>query len=623
MVDLLPAQSTQIELSYNISSIVSKPLEKLRYSTRIDNNSIVTNYFESASINSSTNLQLEDHSMNYSFNDRRVLDQQEYLVINQMTHSSRYRDNLFTIFTGRNRDGEVIPLFYKQKTEEGKRISSVRIQVLKNTEVEDVINFGYAIIDGALYYNYENQYDSVTGKYRLYYLTISYENGDSENTLINPVEAIPKATYQNLNSLRYTQYKTASGYNYNILTPNNKTVAEMLCNLNAELKVYIKPLESNSIYLKLPKNQPVENEWFVEVVAGESYKLTESELLRYQVPEYKRQVFSKEAPNLKVFNKDCFIVTNKIIKLPYNKISYDGSEFDITVQAYNLNNELVGEPKSIKSVDEKDGFVELETQLFEGNKSDLIIKANFYYKTETYYYSKINFNPYLNKSVLGKKYYFYIKPNEDAESVRVSNTKLNDPSYLYLGAVFYEENYNLEETLSFEVNNRDRFFSLQDSLKKNPYILQSKFGYGSQGQIVQRNNVVVLNLPEDFKTNTFYTEKQLYELFKRKLKIDTNLVINYSIDEARLTLKQVTDTSVVFESTWEGRGDYLVKISESPNFTDEIDYPVYSDDAAPENYVFDISINNLEAGKDYYFKTVYNGVSGKHIYHVKTRSSNA
>ena len=308
------------EINYDISTIISKPLEKLRYSRRIDNNSIATNYFECEEINSSKNVVLEDNSFSYPFNDRRKFDQQKYKETSSLKYNSLYKDVLFTIYTGRNINGESIPLFFKQKVADNRQIATVAIQKLTNSPTGDQINYGYAIINGELFYNYKNKYNSLTKEYEIYYLTISYTDGGSENTIINPIPAIEKRTANNSDQVTYSKYKISRGYEYNILTPKGKTVAQLLCQLDVDLKLYIKELETNSIYLKKPENQNVENEWIPEIVAGEVYKITDTEVLRYHIPEYRNQNFSVEAPNLQVFDKDCHVVTTRIIKLPLNKI---------------------------------------------------------------------------------------------------------------------------------------------------------------------------------------------------------------------------------------------------------------------------------------------------------------
>ena len=125
--------------------------------------------------------------MSYEFNDRRNLDPQLFKKTDNLFWQSAYRDVLFTVFTGRNRHSEIVPLFYKQKIADGKRVGRVRIQRVTNSAEADDINYGFAIVDGNLYYNYQNEYNSVTRIYKFYTLNIQYTDGSSENCLINPI----------------------------------------------------------------------------------------------------------------------------------------------------------------------------------------------------------------------------------------------------------------------------------------------------------------------------------------------------------------------------------------------------------------------------------------------------
>lgn len=59
-----------------VLSIISKPIERVRGTLRADEKSILLNYFESEEVNSSKNIIIEDNSINYTFNDRRNLDEQ-------------------------------------------------------------------------------------------------------------------------------------------------------------------------------------------------------------------------------------------------------------------------------------------------------------------------------------------------------------------------------------------------------------------------------------------------------------------------------------------------------------------------------------------------------------------
>jgi len=612
MTTKLPGSPREYEQTLKISVTVSKPIERLRYSRVIDKNSVATAYFESESLNSSKNLILEDNSMSYNFNDRRNFDPQLFKKTENLFWQSPYRDVLFTVFTGRNKHSEIIPLFYKQKISKGKRIVAAEIQRITNSSEKDDINYGFAIIDGNLYYNYVNEYDSVTKVYKFYTLNIRYDDGSSEDCLINPIPAIEKATYENLNQIRYTQQQLASSYRYNILPPKGKTIAQLICSLDNTFELYVKELETNSIYLKIPENQGIENEWFAEIVAGEVFKATDTEILRYQIPEYRKQNFSIEAPNLKVFNKDCWVITPKVIKVPYSEVSYS-EDFDLEIYVFDLNEEKIGgdDPLKIKSVDQKNGFVELEEQLRVNDGEDYYVRANFYYKTKTFYYNKINLNPFLDSKNKDKKHYFYVKPNQDIASIEVANAPLNEPTWLYLGAIYYQETCELENSLSFNLENNERFTSFEDALNKNPRLLQSKYGYGELGQAIQKNKVVVVNLPEEYETSSNYTQDQLYALFKRKMRVDTNIVFNFVREESKLSLVEVTNDSVEFKASWEGPGLHEVLVDGELKF-------VSDEQIVAPPYMLDVQIKGLEANKLYKIQTRYKGVLGKRLYRIRT-----
>ena len=622
MVDLL-ADRRDIELNYSIKSIVSKPLEKLRYSTRIDGNSIATNYFESVELNSTDNVVLEDNSISYPFNDRRKLDPQLFKVSRNLRYISDYSKVLLSVFSGRNRHNESVPLFYKQKKEAGKQIVGVEIRVISNHTNDDVINYGYSIINGELYYNYENEFNELTGEYRLYFLTISYSDTDSETTIINPVPAIPKATYNNESEIRYSFIRRVAGYEYRVLLPENQTLAQFLCTTKTNNNLYIKELEANSIYLKKPENQSIENEWVPEIVAGEVIKVTGENVFRYRVPEFYNQPFDGLTGSLNVFNKDCYVVTEKVVKLPYKGILED----KLKIYQYDLNEALLnnGASLSLSSIDEHGGFVVLQEQLNFGQ--DYILRANFNYKTETLFYRQLNLNPYLNKEAVSEKYHFYVKPNVDDNAIQVIKDKYLDSenidvNWLYLGAIFYDDTSYIEDSFSFKLDENERFFSLEEALDENPYILQSKLGYGTKGQILQRNKTIVLTLPKELETSSFYTKEDLYTLFKRKLKISTNLILQFKDEEPQLKFKDFSSDKVTIECTWEGPGGYALYRASNEDMQDQIFRGIKDIPSLDEPYIFDFTDDDVVPGNKYWYKISYNGVMSEKTYGIKVELDN-
>lgn len=629
----LKGAASQKSESCSIKAYVSKPIEQLKYSSRIDYKSIVTNYFESAELNSSKNLVLEDNSINYHFNDRRNLDERLFEDLGSVVKfTSKYKDVLLTYFVGVGRDSEsLVPLFYKQKKAADKKILRVDVELITDTNREKIpITYGNAIIDGEFYYNYENSFDPLTKEYSVYMLNIRYTNGDVEETIINPIEAIEKNSFESRNKLRYSSLKVAGGYEYSILFPDNQTFAQFKCSTsskNANVNLYVKALNKNSIYLKLPENQPIENEWIVEVVNGEVYNVQPNNIYKYSIPEYKTQPFSKEAPLLEVFDKDCYVVTEKIIKIPFEEVKYIKNNFDIKIIRYNLNNEAIDEtPLAIHSVNEKQGFVELEESLsFEQEDKDFYVRASFYYKTSTYYYKLKNFNPYFNKDIINNKYYFYVKPNQDRESLKVYNeldheASLSDgsieASWLYLGAVFYEEKNGLEDSFSFYLNNTKRYYDEEAILNKNPYLLQSKYFYGENGQSLQKNNIVIVDLPSYYENHPDYSEEELYSLFKMKLKSTTNLVFNYIDDEPKLEIVSYKKDTAAINCSWEGPGTYTLLKKVNDNFNIFIQRDVL-DISEGIPYLVEFDLSNEDLSEKDVFKIQLDSIVGKREYEVK------
>lgn len=620
-VNLFPLPR-DIALTASLTNVVSKPLEKLRFSTYADQNSVVTNYFESSNINTDDNLFIEDESINYLFNDRQLFDEQDYKEFNSNEYFSECRDLIFTHVSGINKNSERIPLFYKHKTLSDKTIVSATISLITNSSEEDEINYGFDVLDSNVYFNYKNYFNNKTGEYKIYFVHLTFNDNTTQQEIINPVKAIELGTYENQDQLTYTSKRVANGYHYSLHMPKGKTKAEVFCRKNKESFFYVKKLQSNSIYLKKPTYREVDNEWHVEIVAGEVYNITDEGIFRYTVPEFKQQPFSIQAPNLKLYSKDCFRVSDKIIKLPVDNISYDNDKFNIEIQTYDLDLKSLDDDYTISCVDQQSGFVVLNESL--PLNEDIIIKADFFYKTNTFYYTGKNFNPYQNSEVLNKKFSFYIKPNEEVESIKVDPdpSEIQD-SWMFLGSVGFEENYNLEDSFSFQIENQSRFISYEEALKKNPYILQSIYGYGNAGQVIQKENIVFLELPKSFLTSEDYTKEELYSLFKRKLKPSTNLVLLFTFLESKISIDSYTAGATDISFSWEGPGTYKIyRRSSNENspgdviYSQQIDTPTL-DNGYHETYTDTTTENNTK----YYYKISYNGELGTREYGVKCYAS--
>lgn len=616
--------------SKRVLSIISKPIERIRGTLRADEKSILLSYFESEQLNSSKNIIIEDNSINYTFNDRRNLDEQLFKEVKGLNFFSEYKEIVITPFRGVNKHGEVIPLFYKhKKSDSTKVIVNASIAKITNKNVEDDINYGFSIYKGELYFNYKNIFNVIKDEYTLYYLNLSYEDGSSENCIINPVEAIEEATYKTLGvGYTYTSFKRNDGYEYNI-NLGGETIPQFKCSTGSEEVVfYVKELEKNSIYIKGLKNQDVQKEWLVEINAGEVFRLLNNQIYRYHIPEFKTQAFTVSAPNILLLNKDCEIVTTRVVKLPNSPISYS-SEMPINISIYDLNDNLIEENLEIESVDEAGAFVNLANALNFG--SSFKVKANYYYKSETYVLNSLNVNPYENKEAINELYHIYVKPNEDVKSVVVlkeselSSDNRDRSTWLYLGNVSYEEDYNLENALSFSMQNTNKYSDFESALYKNPWLLQSKDGYGPKGQTLQRNRIVIVNVPTSYKNSEIYTEDELTLLLKRKLKPTTNVFINYDDDLPKVSLRN-SGIGINVEWTFEGLGEYKIYrkdiIERTETLVHSINYTSFNHPSKPEykDYFEDTSV---EDGKRYSYYIEYNGLRNNEQYlEIKADLSN-
>jgi hypothetical protein len=614
--------SKGITRSIKLLGVVSKPIERLKGTTRADERSISLAYFESEELNSSRHIQVEDRSIDYDFNNRRSINEQAFKTYKTQSFFSAYKNVLITTYIGMNKHREEIPLYYKHKKSKSSDILRVVVHKKTNNALEDTINYGFSLIEGNVYFNYQNSYNEITNEYELYFLTISYTDGSSESCIINPVPAIEKANSVNYKTdVVYTQYKKINGYQYSLVMSD--TVPGFICStgLNS-LTLFVKELKSNSIYIKKPESQRITNEWLIEINAGEVYRNISNIIYRYHIPEYRNQPFSKAAPNLFVFNKDCSVVTEKVIKLPLRKISYS-EEMPVVLKMYDLDDKLVdGFDASIESVDEKAGLIVLKNNLSFGEAFS--IKADFYYNTETYVLNEYNLNPYQNKDALNEKYHIYIKPNEDLRSVKVykdsEDLSVIPNEYLYLGSVFYEEDYNIEDSFSFDLKNNQRYVSLEDTLGVNPYILQSRYGYGAKGQVLQKNNIVIVDLPSSYETSEEYTEEELYDLFKRKLKMGSNLIFNYKDDMPELTLKS-SPNGVEIEYSFEGLGLYSiyrldVNSNEEETLVESKEYGK-SDADLLQSYNILYTDVNVVSGSTYSYSIKYNDIRSKRYYEIR------
>ena len=575
----------QTSIDLGLHQVVSKPIEKLQYSKYIDDRSIALDYFESTEINSEDHLDLNDHSWKVVQNNPNFFRENKEGETESLVINSIYRELLITnTVLKSDKDGFEKPLWHRHKRRD---IKEVDIHYISNGESIDV-NEGFVLKGGCVYTNYKNSFDYKTSNYRVYFVSGVTINGVAFNELLNVIPAIGPTLYTDIDldtgeiiNDSYTVQQDGPNYTY-IINRHHAPCEDA----NTSEKFYYKATEDNLIKLNKPDAYSLANPWYMRVSNGSFVR----DGNRYWVPEFMTQPFDGQYGTIKLINKECRFVSESIFKLPVARSLVNPSELvhmsvhvfdeeENIVAAYTTNQNLLATKYSnsnvkyvdaIASWDEEYGFVELDKSINASN----IIKCDFYYRADSYIINSIDVNLYSNELLIHNKVFFYLIPNQGAESKSIyyfiidendrivisSNPKFqplnvdgsyndsnlvgsdlidfkqgyccnfgNSHDYLELGEITLKEDYYLDESTRFGVRNSGY---LNEDLIKEYFdaqhkALQSKFGYGENGQAIQKNNLIYVKYPIEL-LETYggvYKEAELIRKTKRKMRPGMDLVV--------------------------------------------------------------------------------------------------
>ena len=621
-------QNEEVDYKINLNQVVSKPLEKLQYSKFIDDRSIVLDYFESVEINSEDHLEINDLSWKAAQNNVLFFNDIAEGKTENTIIRSFYRDLHLTNTVLRNSKENIeIPVWYKHKR---KNIKEINFHILSKGSLLE-IEEGFVLKNGCAYTNYKNDFDNKSSDYRIYFVSGVTENGEAFNELLNVEDAIKRTTYEDISledgSVINDSYEVNDGaggiYEYRINYVDN------ICENETTSKfIYFKAKDSNYIKLLKPESYTMQNPWFARITNGHFVRKG----MRYWVPEFINQPFDGQFGTIRLINKDCTYVTESLVKLPVDKILIDPQELinvdlhvldesdnivhaittDVSKIDKKYSNSDIRYKYGIASWDEEYGFLELDLSLDVSHK----IKCNFYYRADCCLDRSLNLNFYSNELLIHNKVLFYLIPNQTQKSIyylvfdeedrilESSNPKFksinsdgsfnlssyigkslsdfreercigqdNPFQYLELGEVSFKEDYYLDEAIKLNIKNKGylKESNILDYYNRQHKGLQSKFGYGEEGQTVQKNNLIYIKYPIDL-LETFggsYKEKELIRYSKRKLQPGVSLVVDYDYPKVNLSFK-IDPNRIEINMSWEGPGIY--KLYRSLNeFSEEFD----------------------------------------------------
>lgn len=658
----------QVEENISINSYISSPIESLRYSKYIDDRSIALEYIDSEEVNSKENLAIKDLSWQLPKNNENFFNNNEEFEVETQSFYSEFKDLLMTNKVGLDIQNQEIPLYYRHK----RKVKEASIHCVKNGD-NFVISRGYLLEDNFVYTNYKNYFEEASGKYIIYYVSGIDLEGNSFNELLDPVPVVKEAEWQDididsgeLNFNTYTKETEGLGYRYNLTIENlacsSKTTSE---------KIYAKGSEKNLIKMLKPEAYSLKFDWIVRVQNG---AIVQDGLL-YKLPEYNNQAFNPEYKMIHFRNKECFRVNSNVIKLPVKEIKISAAMYmhievfisdseGKLLNAITTNQNLVGSlidnvsyKEGISSWDQEEGFVEINFSIM----PDQIITANFYYKAESFLVKEINFNPFFNEKIIYNKYFFYVKPfvagmkkalewlvlDEDDRILECSqeNLKLelnnnfnpntiigkylkdfkeeyfysfaNNYKYMELSEVSLEEDFYLDEISNFDIREKTSIKEANYELMINRQwkILQSKFGYGDLGQVVQKNNLLYIEVPYSLLSE--YTELEIEDMLRKHIPATLEILIEYTYPKSKIEFNNLNIGEVQLNLSWEEPGEYKIYKSQTKIKRDESQVIVSI--TSTEEEVLTYTDLDVESGKTYYYWVRVNENPYSNTYGVKIR----
>lgn len=668
-----PIQYQNIELACH----VKKPLEKFLYKKKLNKGAIPLEYFQNDKISGRNNVFIFDRS-HLAYKDTDLLNNFKYKKFKGSSISSIYRDVLITNVSGIGNDGEEVPLFYKHKLELDTR--EVDIVVSTNSEDDLSFIYKVSIEDKCIYTNAFNIFDEKTGRYKIIFIEEVNGQGETRKKLLNIEPAFGEATWEDLDLQtgkilnpkgKYTKEKTSSGYKFYLKgddtyywTPENSNLIRIKEILGEGSRESWFPIISNGFAYRN--------------VNGSGYRYYVSEY-NQQVFYPSKPYWMSNQKEMTFINSRLLSSNLKNIeveaRMPAEIYVYDedGSLVEIyTTNAEKQNTFLQGVKyitDVIESYDSKSGIFYLSKSL----NSDYTYKANVFYKKNEYEFKKLNMNPVLSKSNRHYKFVIYCIPNSSVWEESVHYLKVNSEDkiiecsqgkgltynsiqeivdeqlnvdsiigknysygedsfvkkysflnranknqYMILGEMYLSNSQFISDSFHFELEREmNEFKDPKKCYRQNKNLLQSKYGYGEQGQNYAENKIIVVEIPIDFLEDYGgdLVESDIKKYLDYFSQSSLNKIIRYTYPTVECEYRG-NEEEIVFDFKWPGpetkiniykRINGELKFQESVQFEEGTIY-AWKDSNVVENqinrYVFSTSRN----GKEYPYSDEYTGV---------------
>lgn len=302
---------------------IQKRRENVIYRSSSSANNVNLAYIQSETINSSTNLTIQDRST--SLLENRVYTQLKDQILQDITGFQIELD-LFLVtnqFTTELNTQQQIPLFYRHQVLAQLGIDETYGDIrLLDGNFNNLLSSNYLVnqTTGAVYTNLFNQYSPITGLSIVYYVTyiVRKPNNtiDRYTEILNSQPVFHEATLEDIDPGTGFLYPDATAYilqeglgnTFDVLLPVTNTYG-------------LRRAPTSRIQILNPPPTGPENPWFVQVRNGKFLSTVSTGINKYYLADWAAQVFSPFPPYKQV-DETSYRVNPRLIKTIKNNIAY-------------------------------------------------------------------------------------------------------------------------------------------------------------------------------------------------------------------------------------------------------------------------------------------------------------
>ena len=432
---------------------VKKRIENIIYTETLPSDAVKIAYVGSKEITPTNNLFIGDRSDSL-YENARVGTIEEFVGFEQPIKINN--KNFIVTQQFNQAESGNIPLYYKYEistdyslvvddsfvifNKDFKKVSQDKFKVVLKMKYNETTGIPTDTPEGyVIYNNLESSFEPNTGEYEVYFVQYTILDSVTGNDIIitellNNQVAYREATF---NDLWWVGTNSIKPWIDAYILSDNKFII-----LPTSNDYSLKYIEKTRLKLEQPIGLDDESPWFLRVTNGAFTSGYDKESLRYNIPEFKNQLFMPLEPYKLAVNVSCLRVDDQLIKLPHENIK-DGPLFsyiELTVSkddvveyavtnnrfkdgkeyktldgnvVYDENGETIKwSTSSLLGVDSYSGIVHVSFNV----SSEHEIKAVYSYREDYFEITSLNMNPIFDDDSRRELRAIYIVPESTSNN---------------------------------------------------------------------------------------------------------------------------------------------------------------------------------------------------------------